>query len=70
MRRLLALAVVPLNLLRRVAGLPNAIGIKLTQWLNPTHVLQCCSDDEFIVGTAAWKKGVRPSDMPVKPCYR
>src|SRR5665213_1944297 len=190
---------IPLNLLRRVAGLPNVIGIKLTQWLNPTHVLQCCeylsdrilinsadlsivpliaktypiqwtgqwnvqavqsvdqpnavnfmdrllhgrvdealaiywkinpafeafaalqrpflqrgshpwthlkyyqwlvdktdaavldaagrqkikdsyaaigipihdrSDDEFIVGTAAWNKGVRPSDMPVKPCYR
>lgn len=200
---------IPLNLLRRVAGLPNVIGIKLTQWLNPTHVLQCCeylsdrilinsadlsivplvaksfpiqwtgqwnvqavqspeypnavnfmdcmlhgrvdealaiywkinpafeafaalqrpflqrgshpwthlkyyqwlvgmngglhrdvdktdaavldaagrqkikdsyasigipihdrSDDEFIVGTAAWKKGIRPSDMPVKPCYR
>lgn len=33
---------VPLNLLRRIAELPTAVGIKLTQWLNPTHVLQCC----------------------------
>jgi 4-hydroxy-tetrahydrodipicolinate synthase len=45
---------IPLNLLRRLAGLPHVVGIKLTQWLNPTHVLQCCEylADRILINSA------------------
>jgi 4-hydroxy-tetrahydrodipicolinate synthase len=45
---------IPLNLLRRLAGIDNVVGIKLTQWLNPTHVLQCCEylADRILINSA------------------
>lgn len=33
---------IPLNLYRRVAALPNVVGVKVTQWLDPTMVMQVC----------------------------
>ena len=33
---------IPLNLYRRVAELPNVVGVKVTQWLDPTMVMEVC----------------------------
>ena len=44
----------PLNLLRRVAALPNVIGVKVTQWLDPTEVMLYCDylADRILINSA------------------
>jgi 4-hydroxy-tetrahydrodipicolinate synthase len=45
---------IPLNLYRRVAALPNVVGVKVTQWLDPTMVMQVCDylADRIFINTA------------------
>lgn len=45
---------IPLGLLRRLAQIPNVVGIKLTQWLSAAHVYECCEHlaDLILVNSA------------------